>query len=63
MVDRVLCDVREFGAHKLRLNVNIHNTPAINFYEKYGFHKAYDEDIDIGNGFFMNDHVYELEVM
>jgi len=62
MVDRVVSDVREYGAQRLRLNVNIYNTPAINFYEKYGFRKAYDEDIDIGNGFFMNDHVYEMEV-
>jgi len=63
MVDRVVSDVRDYGAHKLRLNVNIHNTPAIAFYEKYGFRKAYDEDIDIGEGFFMNDHVYEMEVV
>lgn len=62
MVNRVVSDVREYGAQRLRLNVNIYNTPAINFYEKYGFRKAYDEDIDIGNGFFMNDHVYEMEV-
>lgn len=62
MVDRVVSDVRAYGAQRLRLNVNIYNTPAINFYEKYGFHKAYDEDIDIGEGFFMNDHVYEMEV-
>ncbi|MBX2907099.1 MAG: GNAT family N-acetyltransferase [Taibaiella sp.] len=62
MVDRVVDDVREFGAGKLRLNVNIYNSPAIGFYEKYGFKKAYDEDIDIGNGFFMNDFVYELDV-
>jgi diamine N-acetyltransferase len=63
MVDRVVSDVREYGANKLRLNVNIHNTPAITFYEKYGFRKMYDEDIDIGEGFFMNDHVYELDVV
>lgn len=62
MVDRVVDDVRELGAGKLRLNVNIYNSPAIGFYEKYGFKKAYDEDIDIGNGFFMNDFVYELGV-
>ncbi len=63
MVDRVMADVREYGAARLRLNVNIHNTSAIGFYEKYGFRRAYDEDIDIGSGFFMNDHVYEMEVM
>ena len=62
MVDRVMADVGEYGAARLRLNVNIHNASAIGFYEKYGFRKAYDEDIDIGSGFFMNDYVYEMEV-
>jgi ribosomal protein S18 acetylase RimI-like enzyme len=45
---------------QLRLNVNIHNTGAIAFYTKSGFLHLHDEDIDIGNDYFMNDHVLYL---
>lgn len=47
----------------LRLNVNIHNAPAIAFYNRVGFTHLTDEDIDIGGGFFMNDHVLQLPLI
>ena len=47
---------------KLRLNVNIHNKNAISFYSKIGFRLLKDELIDIGNGFYMDDHVFELDI-
>ena len=48
------------GATDLTLNVNRYNYSAIAFYQKIGFNKERDEDIDIGNGYFMNDHVLKL---
>lgn len=48
--------VKKAGKHTLELNVNRYN-PAIGFYEKMGFTAAYVEDIDIGNGYWMNDYV------
>lgn len=48
--------VKESGSSTLELNVNRHN-PALGFYEKMGFNIAYSEDIDIGNGYQMNDYV------
>lgn len=45
--------------HRLRLNVNRHNK-ARYFYEKLGFVVTGEEDIDIGNGYFMNDYVMEI---
>jgi len=33
---------------------------AKNFYEKLGFVVIKEEDIDIGNGYFMNDYVMEM---
>jgi ribosomal protein S18 acetylase RimI-like enzyme len=62
MVDFIMKDVGEQGGAALRLNVNRYNSAAIAFYGKTGFTQAYDEDIDIGNGFFMNDHVLERSV-
>jgi len=43
-------------AKRLILNVNRQNK-AIGFYEKSGFKIAFSEDIEIGNGFQMNDYV------
>ena len=51
---------RNRGTH-LRLNVNRHNR-ARGFYEKIGFQVIGEEDIDIGNGHFMNDYVMEKTI-
>jgi GNAT superfamily N-acetyltransferase len=53
--------IREVGASALILNVNRHN-PALNFYEKLGFRIAREEDISIGEGYFMNDYVLEKHI-
>ncbi|WP_298712287.1 GNAT family N-acetyltransferase [Chitinophaga sp.] len=47
---------REAGMKKLSLNVNRDNK-AVGFYERNGFAISGEEDIDIGNGFFMNDYI------
>ena len=49
--------VRE-GGKALQLNVNRNNT-AKDFYLKAGFNIKETVDLDIGNGFFMNDYVME----
>jgi diamine N-acetyltransferase len=46
---------------KLLLNVNRQNKARF-FYEKLGFKIAYTEDIEIGNGYLMNDFVMIKEV-
>ncbi len=43
----------------LELNVNRQNT-AVGFYKKLGFNIVAEEDISIGNGFFMNDYVMQI---
>jgi len=45
----------------LELNVNRQNT-AIGFYKKLGFTIVAEEDISIGNGFFMNDYVMQISL-
>lgn len=44
--------------HILSLNVNRDNK-AIQFYQTIGFNKVGQEDIDIGNGFLMEDAIME----
>lgn len=58
LLDNIIADIRSRNATALRLNVNIHNHAAMNFYRKFGFRHLLDEDIDIGNGYYMNDHVF-----
>jgi ribosomal protein S18 acetylase RimI-like enzyme len=61
LLDRIIKDVKPKGTTKLSLNVN-RNNRAINFYENYGFRKAGEEDIAIGEGFFQNDFVMEMDI-
>jgi len=62
MIQHIADDLRTRNATTLRLNVNRYNTAAIAFYEKTGFTLFKTEDIDIGNGFFMNDYVLEMKL-
>jgi GNAT superfamily N-acetyltransferase len=46
------------GNDKVSLNVNRYND-AVKFYLKNGFEKAGEEDINIGNGYLMEDFIME----
>ncbi|HTM98403.1 MAG TPA: GNAT family N-acetyltransferase, partial [Pedobacter sp.] len=46
------------GGKSLQLNVNRNNN-AKDFYLKAGFNIKETVDLDIGNGFFMNDYIME----
>ena len=58
IVDWIIHEITAVGAHALQLNVNRFNK-AKQFYEKLGFGVIGEEDIDIGNGYFMNDFIME----
>jgi GNAT superfamily N-acetyltransferase len=53
--------IRPEGAKTLRLNVNRYNK-ARQFYERMGFSVTKEEDVSIGNGYFMNDYVMEIPI-
>jgi diamine N-acetyltransferase len=61
LLDKVINEIKQAGATQLILNVNRFNK-ARNFYEKLGFTVIAEEDIDIGNGYFMNDYVMRIEL-
>lgn len=61
IIEQVINDIKPKGATALRLNVNRNNSAKI-FYEKIGFEVISSEDIDIGNGYFMNDYVMEKKI-
>jgi diamine N-acetyltransferase len=57
----VINDIKSKNATHLQLNVNRYNK-ALHFYQKHGFEIIKEEDIDIGNGFFMNDYVMMRDI-
>ncbi len=59
LLDEVAAIARKAGMKYLSLNVNRENN-AVGFYERAGFVKTGEEDIDIGNGYFMNDAVMQM---
>ena len=61
LLESVIQQAQKAGASKLELNVN-RNNPALSFYKKHGFKIDQVENIDIGNGYFMNDYVMSREV-
>lgn len=61
LIDYIINDLKSRKAACLKLNVNRYNSAKI-FYEKLGFEVLAAEDIDIGNGYFMNDYVMQKNV-
>lgn len=59
LMTEVASIAREAGMQYLTLNVNRGNN-AVGFYQRYGFEKIGEEDIDIGNGYFMNDAIMQM---
>lgn len=46
---------------KMELNVNRNNT-AIEFYTRMGMKKVKEGDFHIGNGFYMNDYIMQIDI-
>ena len=61
MCDFVVQKAREAGLSAVELNVNRSNS-AVYAYEKLGFRLVRTEKNDIGEGYFMDDFVYRLDV-
>jgi ribosomal protein S18 acetylase RimI-like enzyme len=61
LINEVVDQVRAAGGKSLSLNVNRDNK-AKRFYERAGFKIKETVDIEIGNGFFMNDYVMEKSI-
>ena len=59
LIGFIINDISSYDAANLELNVNRSNK-AMEFYQKIGFRIIKEEDINIGNGFFMNDYVMRM---
>jgi len=61
LMNEVVSQVKAQGGEFLQLNVNRANK-AKDFYLKTGFKIKETVNLDIGNGFYMNDYVMEKEL-
>lgn len=57
---KVAAIARDRGAKSVYLTVNKGNLRAVRAYEKFGFVRTEEQVSDIGNGFVMDDFVYEF---
>jgi ribosomal protein S18 acetylase RimI-like enzyme len=62
MIQHILVEIKEKGIQHLELQVNRNNS-AVTFYERLGFYKREVADFDIGNGFFMNDYIMQIDLL
>lgn len=61
VIGEIVKAISRKGGKSLQLNVN-RNNKAKDFYTRLGFEIIREEDIDIGNGYFMNDYVMEKKI-
>lgn len=59
LIDFAQAQAKEHGDSAIYLNVNKYNNNAIDFYQRLEFFPIKEEVIDIGNGFVMDDFVFE----
>ena len=62
MLNRVVDYAKEKGAKAVHLTVNKNNAKAIRFYEKNGFKNMESKTFDIGNGYIMDDYIYQKSI-
>ncbi len=60
MLEHIIDFAKDKNAKAIYLTVNKNNQKAINFYERNHFKKINSQVFDIGNGYVMDDYVYEL---
>lgn len=62
MLERVFGEARKYGKKRVYLTVNKHNDRAIAVYKKTGFEIADETVTDIGNGYVMDDYIFEYKL-
>ena len=62
LINYIIDEIETLDATALHLNVNRYNTNAQSFYKHLNFKIINEEDIPIGEGYYMNDYVMELKL-
>ncbi|WP_010252673.1 GNAT family N-acetyltransferase [Myroides injenensis] len=62
LLQEVIRFAKDREATAIYLTVNKQNEKAINFYKRNNFHCIKSETFDIGNGYVMDDYIYQLDL-
>lgn len=62
MLEHVLAFAKAKEAKAVYLTVNKQNTNAISFYERNGLNCIESKTFDIGNGYVMDDYIYQIDL-
>ncbi|MBO7392672.1 MAG: GNAT family N-acetyltransferase [Abditibacteriota bacterium] len=62
IINFIVDEAKKEGLSAIELNVNKRN-PSVGPYESLGFKRIRSEKNDIGNGFYMDDYVYRLDIV
>ena len=62
MLGRVFDEARACGKKSVYLTVNKHNDRAVAVYKKTGFELTDETVTDIGNGYVMDDYIFEYKL-
>jgi len=62
LLNRAIELAKQYNKYLIYLNVNKNNSDSIAFYERNGFQKIDEGIFDIGNGYVMDDFIYELNL-
>jgi ribosomal protein S18 acetylase RimI-like enzyme len=63
LLNKIIQTIKSDHGKFLQLQVNRSNFHALDFYKKHGFFVIKATDMDIGNGFFMNDYILQKRLM
>lgn len=61
VINYIIEEIKKQNANSLFLQVNRYNNAKV-FYEKLGFNEIDFINLDIGNGYFMNDYIMEKKL-
>lgn len=62
LMKRVIDFAKQNHLHSIQLTVNKFNIRAQRFYEKMNFQRREEKVFDIGNGYVMDDYIYQKEI-
>jgi diamine N-acetyltransferase len=62
LLSSIIQHIKDLGAHSLELQVNRFNK-AVGFYKQLGFYIREEGDFHIGNGYYMNDFIMQIDLV
>jgi ribosomal protein S18 acetylase RimI-like enzyme len=62
LLSNIIQHIKDLGGQSLELQVNRYNK-AVGFYKQLGFYVREEADFHIGNGYYMNDFIMQIDLI